>query len=172
MSEILDKYKDHQSIVKMQPQMKELILFKAVMFEKLLKTICSLNNKKGSLSYTILVKILKMFNGSYLPHLTGPINHSIDTSSFPDKLKLAEVMSAFKKDDLFYKENYFLSHTSKEYEKLLFNQTNDYIEPCFLDFLIGFRINHSTQHCLIKMLEQWKHLLDNGYNIGVTFMDL
>ena len=142
------------------------------MFEKVLKTICSLNNKKGSLSYIILVKILKMFNGSYLPNLTGPINHSIDTSSFPDKLKLAEVLSAFKKDDLFYKGNYFLSHTSKIYEKILFNQINDYIEPYFLDLLIGFRINHSTQHCLIKMLEQWKHLLDNGYNTGVTFMDL
>ena len=142
------------------------------MFEKVLKTICSLNNKKGSLSYIILVKILKMFNGSYLPYLTGPINHSIDTSSFPDKLKLAEVLSAFKKDDLFYKGNYFLSHTSKIYEKILFNQINDYIEPYFLDLLIGFRINHSTQHCLIKMLEQWKHLLDNGYNTGVTFMDL
>ena len=102
--------------------------------------------------------------------------HSITTSSFPDELKLAEVISAFKKDDPLDKENYrpisLLSHTSKIYEKILFNQINDYIEPYFSDLLTGFRRNHSTQHCLIKMLEKWKHLLDNGYNIGVLFMDL
>ena len=57
-------------------------------------------------------------------------------------------------------------------KKILFNQINDYIEPYFSDLLTGFRRNHSTQHCLIKMLEKWKHLLDNGYNIGVLFMDL
>ena len=117
-----------------------------------------------------------MFSGSFLRCLTGVINHSIVTSSFPDELKLAEVMSAFRKYDPLDKENYrpisLLSHTSKIYEKILFNQINDYIEPYFSDLLTDFRSNHSTQHCLIKMLEKWKHLLDNGYNIEVLFMDL
>ena len=40
-----------------------------------------------------------MFSGLFLPYLTGVINHSIATSSFPDELKLVHVMSAFKKDD-------------------------------------------------------------------------
>ena len=179
LSEILDKYKDHQSIVKIRSQMngeKNLFSFKPVTSEEVLKTIYTLKNNKGSLSYTIPVKILKTFSGSFLPYLTGVINHSITTSSFPDELKLAEVISAFKKDDPLDKENYrpisLLSHTSKIYEKILFNQINDYIEPYFSDLLTGFRRNHSTQHCLIKMLEKWKHLLDNGYNIGVLFMDL
>ena len=56
-----------------------------------------------------------MFSGSFLPHLTEVINNSIAYSSFPYELKLAEVMSAFKKDDSFDKENYrpitLLSHT-------------------------------------------------------------
>ena len=62
-----------------------------------------------------------MCSGSFLPYLTGIINHSIATPSFPDELKLAEVMSAFKKDDPLVKENYrpisLLSHTSKIYKK-------------------------------------------------------
>ena len=66
-----------------------------------------------------------MFRGSFFPYLTGIINHSIATSSFPDELKLTEVMSAFKKDDPLDKENYrpisLLSHTSKIYEKILFS---------------------------------------------------
>ena len=37
------------------------------------------------------------------------------------------------------------------------------------NFLIGFRKNHSTQHCLMRMLEKWKKTLDKGeyiYNFG------
>ena len=60
----------------------------------------------------------------------------------------------------------------KYMKKILFNQINDYIEPYFSDLLRGFRRNHNTQHCLIKTLEKWKHILDNGYIIGVLFMDL
>ena len=47
-----------------------------------------------------------MFSGSFLTYLTGVIDQSITTSSFPDELKLAEVMSAFKKGDPLDKENY------------------------------------------------------------------
>ena len=124
LSEILDKYKDHQSIVKIRPQTngkKNLFSFKPVTSEEVLKTIYALKNNKGSLSYTIPVKILKTFSGSLLPYLTGVINHSITTSSFPDELKRAKVISAFKKDYPLNKENYrpifLLSHTSKIYEK-------------------------------------------------------
>ena len=108
--------------------------------------------------------------------MTGVINPSIATSSFPDEFKLAEVVSAFKKDGPLDKENYhpisLISHTSKIFEKILFNQINDYIEPYFSELLAGYRRNHSTQHCLIKILEKWKQFLDNGYNIGILFMDL
>ena len=79
-----------------------------------------------------------MFSGLFLPYLTGVINHSIITSSFPD-----EVMSAFKKDDPLNKENYLpislLFHTSKIYEEILFNQINDYIVMTFSEITV-----HST----------------------------
>ena len=74
---------------------KNVFSFKPVTSEEVLKTIYSLKNNKGPLSYPISVKILKTFSGSFLPYLTGVINHSITTSSFPDELKLAEVISAF-----------------------------------------------------------------------------
>ena len=179
LSKILDKYKDHQSIVKIRSQMndeKNLFSFKPVTSEEVLKTIYTLKNNKGSLSYTIPVKILKMFSGSFLLYLTGVINHSIITSSFPDELKLTEVTSVFKKDDPLDKECYrpisLFSHISKIYEKIFFNQINDYIEPYFSELLTGIWQNHSTQHFLINILEKWKHLLDNRYNNGVLFMDL
>ena len=85
LSKILDKCKDHQSIVKRQSQMNgEKNLFSIVTSEEVLKTIYTLRNNKESLSYTIPIKILKTFSGSFIPYLTGVIKHSITTSSFPD----------------------------------------------------------------------------------------
>ena len=124
----MDRYKDHQSIVKTWSQIndeKNLFSFKPVLSKEVLETIYSLKNNKVSLSYTIPVKILKMFSGLFLPYLAGVINHSIATSSFPDELKLVDVMSAFKKDDPLDKEIYcsisLLSHTSDIYEFFFFS---------------------------------------------------
>ena len=62
---------------------------------------------------------------------------------------------------------------SKLFEKKLFNKIISYIEPFSPDFLTGdFQRNHSTEHCLIKILEKWKYPLDNEYHIEVIFMDL
>ena len=73
-----------------------LLSFKPNMSGEVIKSIYSVGNNRGSSSYTITVKILEMFSG-FLPYLTGVINHSLITSSFPDESKLA--MSAYKKDD-------------------------------------------------------------------------
>ena len=62
MSEIMDRYKDHQGIIKIGSQMnveKNFLSFKPVTSEEVFKTIYSLKNNKGSLSYTIPLKILK-----------------------------------------------------------------------------------------------------------------
>ena len=37
--------------------------------------------------------------------------------------------------------------------------------------LTGFRKNHSTQHCLMSMLQLWKNALGKGY-VSAIFMDL
>ena len=59
----------------------------------------------------------KVFSGLFVLHLTEIINDSIATSPFPYKLRLAEVMSTCKKDDLRDTENYrpviSLFHMSK-----------------------------------------------------------
>ena len=38
--------------------------------------------------------------------------------------------------------------------------------------LTGFRKNHSTQDCLMSMLEMWKNTLDKGGYVSAIFMDL
>ena len=56
---------------------KNLFSFKLATSEEGLKTIYSLKSNKRLLSYTIPVKILKKFSGSFLTCLTEVINHSI-----------------------------------------------------------------------------------------------
>ena len=46
------------------------------------------------------------------------------------------------------------------------------MEPRFSHLLGKFRKYHNTQHSLLKILEKWKFILDEGCNIGVTFMDI
>ena len=40
------------------------------------------------------------------------------------------------------------------------------------NLLPGFRKNHSTQQCLIRIFEKWKKTLDSGGYIYAIFMDL
>ena len=35
----------------------------------------------------------------------------------------------------------------------------------------GFRKNHSTQHCLMSMVEMWKNTLHKGGDVSAIFMD-
>ena len=66
---------------------------------------------------------------------------------------MAEVIAVYKKENPLDKENYrpisLLSHVSKIFEKILFNQINEFMQPHFSALLTGFRKNHSTQHSLI-----------------------
>ena len=83
-----------------------------------------------------------------LPIFTYIINTSIRDDKFPEELKLAEATPLFKKADPFDKVNYrpvsLLSHISKAYERIIFNQIRTYCEPYFSSFLTGFRKNHNT----------------------------
>ena len=82
----------------------------------------------------------------------------------------------FKKADPFDKTNYrtvsLLSHFSKVFERLIYNQINEYIEPFLSKILTGFRKSHNTQHSLLKMLENFKKTLDKGNSVSVIFVDL
>ena len=65
-----------------------------------------------------------------------------------------------------------MSHISKVYERIIFNQISTYFEVHFSSFLTGFRKNHNTQHLLLNMIELCKEALDKGKSVGAIFMDL
>ena len=82
----------------------------------------------------------------------------------------------FKKEDELNKENYgpvsVLSHASKIFERIVFNQMNLFFESKFSPQLTGFRKNHSTQNALLNMIEKWKQVLDKVKKVATIFMVL
>ena len=124
----------------------------------------------------IPVTILKDSIDVYLAHLTNSVNHSLQTSVFPRKLREAEVIPLYKKLDPLSKENYrpvsLLPHLSKVFERIIYKQINSYMEDKFAKCLTGFRKSHGTQHALLTMLEKWKKGIDNGSYVSALFMDL
>ena len=74
------------------------------------------------------------------------------------------------------KENYrpisLLSHMSKMFERILYNQLNDFMKDKLSSTLTGFRKGHSAQQSLLIMIGKWKRALDENMKVGAIFMDL
>ena len=108
--------------------------------------------------------------------MTQILNMSIDNNCYPDDLKLAEIRPVFKKKDDLDKENdrpvSVLSHVSKVFERIMYQQIEDFMKDKLSNLLTGFRKNHNTQHCLMSMLERWKKTLHKGGYVCAIFMDL
>ena len=122
------------------------------------------------------MKILENSIHIYSKKLTNIFNECLINGKFPDTLKRADVTPIFKKGNDNEKENYrpvsMLSTFSKVFEKLLFEQINDYMQSKFSKHLTGFRKNHSTQNALLVMIEKWKTILNKKLKVGALFIDL
>ena len=65
-----------------------------------------------------------------------------------------------------------LSHVSKVFQRIMYMEIDTFMRDRLSKLLTGFRKNHSTQHCLMSMLEMWKNTLDKGGYVSAIFMDL
>ena len=104
------------------------------------------------------------------------INDCLLKGSFPDSLKLANVTPVHKKDESTDKENYravsVLPLLSKIFERLVYDQLNEYLDQYLNSLLCGFRKAHFTQHALFRLLQEWQNELDKSGFVGTILMDL
>ena len=81
----------------------------------------------------------------------------------------------FKKADPFDKTNYgpvsLLSHFSKVFERLIYNQNNEFDDTFLSRLPTGLRKNHNT-HSLLEMLENFKEALDKVNSVSAIFVNL
>ena len=157
LSHLPKLYENNFSVLKVKEKYKiqNEFQFKEVSPDEVRKLIQSLNMKKSAISSS--VKHLTESVDIYLPFLTDIINQSLKNGIFPDELKLAEVIPLFKNADPFDKINYrpvsLLSHISKVFEIIIFNQINEYIKyiESFLSNLpTGFPKNRNPTTPSIK----------------------
>ena len=120
--------------------------------------------------------MLKVTLGTHLSIITKIINLLFENGSFPDDLKRAEVSSSFKKNNDLDKENYrpasVLFNLPKVFGRIIYSQIGEFMQDKLSSLLTGFRKNHSTQHCLMYILEISKNMLDKGRYVCAMFMDL
>ena len=130
---------------------------KEVSKDNVRKEIRNLNVKKSSTYGSIPTSILKQCVDAYLPYLTHSINYSLRESSFPEKLKHSEVIPVHRKLDPLKKENYkpvsLLTHVSKAFERIIYQQINTCTKHRLSECLTNLRKSHRTQHLLVTMLE-------------------
>ena len=76
------------------------------------------------------------------PKLTQIMNDCLKNNFFPHILETAEITPCFKKGDKNEKENYrpvsILPNVLKGFERLIYNQLNEFIERKFSKFFTGF----------------------------------
>ena len=58
------------------------------------------------------------------------------------------------------------------FKAVIKNQLVLYLENIFSSFLSAYRENYSTQHVLIRLVEEWKKHLDNDEVVVGVLMDL
>ena len=178
IDEILAKYKDHPSItcIKINQIHTESFIFKLVNQNEVLKILKSVDPKKSVGIDSIPPKIIKMAANVLAKPLTDIINLSIKENTFPSKAKIAAVIPLFKKDERSNKKNYrpisILSALSKIIGKILQNQIVNFIDNFLSPYISAYRKAHSTNHVLIRLIEDWKKGLDNDNLVGTVLMDL
>ena len=105
---IIEKYKAHPSIQKIKDNNPFLSHFSlsCATEDMILRILLSLNFTKGAGYDTLPPKVIRLVSTVIASPLTGIINLSITKGIFPDLLKTACVVPAFKKEDRSKKENY------------------------------------------------------------------
>ena len=104
------------------------------------------------------------------------INHIIDTSTFPNELKLSDILPIHKGKNAFLSENYrpisILPTMSKVLETIVADQISDFMESKLSKLPWCFRSKHGTQHALFKLVQKWQKTLDQTGKVGTVLMDL
>ena len=105
------------------------------------------------------------------------INCGIRNSVFPQNAKTAAVCPLDKGEPIrTVEKNYrpvsVLNTFLKIFEKILKEQLIPFLDETLSTFIAAYRKAYSTQHVLIRLVEEWKSKLDNDFLVGSVFMDL
>jgi hypothetical protein len=138
--------------------------------------ILNLDHKKACDHDMISAKFLKLSVDIIAAPLVNILNKCILQGTFPSLMKMAVVSPVYKKKDPFNKENYrpisVLTALSKVFEKAIELQLSPFLNRNFSNFLCAYRKHFSSQHALIRLIEEWKTSLEANKHTAAVLMDL
>ena len=139
------------------------------------KIIKSLNTNKAKGPDGISAKFVKMSASVIDCHLANIINDDISNNNYSEHAKTATLRPIFKKDDRAKIKNYrpvsLLNIFSKIYERFLHENLTDYVDSFLSKFMSAYRKSYSSNHVLIRLIENWKKSLDQKKFVGAVLMD-
>ena len=106
------------------------------------------------------------------------MNSSINKGIFQDELKIAKGIPIFKSGNKESIENYrpisILSVFTKVFEKVMYKHLINFVDKndILYKYQFGFRIQHSTNHAVITLVEKITNALDKGKVVVGCFLDL
>ena len=109
--------------------------------------------------------------------ISKALNNCITSRTFPKNAKVATVVPIDKKtDDKYVISNCrpvsLLNGFTKIYETHLKNHLVSSMNQHISNLVSAYRKNYSSQHVLMRLLEEWRKCLDNNYVVGGVLMDL
>ena len=144
--------------------------------EDINKIIKSLNPNKATGPDHIPLKIIKTAANVIDSHLAHIINKDLKENRFSENAKTALVRPIYKKDDRGKIKNYrpvsLLNGFSKIYERFLHDSLSNFTGKVLSKFVSAYRKSYSSNHVLLKLIEDWKKSLDDKNIIGAVLMDL
>ena len=122
------------------------------------------------------LKIIKTAANVIDSHLAYIINKDLKENKFSEKAKTALVRPIYKKDDRDKIKNcrpVSLSNGfSKIYERFLHDSLSKLTEKILSKFVSAYKKSYSSNHVLLKLIEEQNKSLDDKNIIGAVLMDL
>ena len=155
---ILDKYRNHPSIVKILKnknlQSSSISIPSSSWSSKITTEEISTILKSPGID-KIPTKLVKLASDFLAEPLSIAINNSISTSTFPNNAKIASLVPIEKKtDDKYVISNFrpvsILNCFSKVYENVIKNELLKSMNVHLSPFLSAYRKNYNTPTCLVK----------------------
>ena len=145
--------------------------------EQINKILRNINSRKATGPDKIPPKIVKMSANIIDSHLTNIINSDLKRNAFSDSAKVASIRPIFKgKGERTEIKNYrpvsILNCFSKVYERFIHENLMSSVTNFLSDFISAYRKGYSTNHVLLRLIENWKAALDSNLFTGAVLMDL
>ena len=152
--------------------------FSNVSEETVLKILTDIDPTKSAGIDNISGRFIKDAAPTLVKPVTQLCNLSIRLSSFPTRCKIAKLKPIYKKGSKNDPQNYrpisLLPLISKVFEKVIHDQTQEYISKykILYDFQSGFRNSYSTDSCLVYLTNLIREGFDTGLYTGMILIDL